>query len=872
VVFESPLMLPEDGSAVRLQFVLSVDGDGASFHLFSRPAADESGPWTRHSSGRAWSRAAAGAAPEPFDLEPARRRCEPVAEGDFYAELEDDHGFIYGPTFRSVRQLRWRPGEATARVELPAASNGANAQMWFHPGLLDSALQTAAQALKGSPTLLPSEIGRMVLYQPAPGAVWCHSLVTDGGPAADGSRVVDVVLCDEEGAVVAEVRDLLLRRLSRHGAGSLIHRLRWQESELEAAPAAAAAPGAPGWWLLLADGEGVAEALGGLFEARGETSVRVERDATLDPADPEGFKRLLGEAGADLDGPCRGVVDLWNLDLPAAGEADGSERTADELDADLAVGTTPLLWLLQALAEEDWNRMVDTPAAGTRDERPRLWCVTRGAQAVDPAEHVAVAQAPAWGLGRVALREHPELWGGLVDLDPAADAAAAAVALFDELDAAAREPGVAFREGRRYVLRLGPGGGAGGTVPALRPDASYLITGGLGDLGLAAARWLAEHGARRLVLAGRSGLPPRSTWAALDADDPVAARVAAVRAIEALGVDVHPVALDVADADALAAFLAGFEREGWPPVRGVVHAAGVLADRLLSRLTAADLETVWRPKVRASWNLHRAFRDPGLDFFVLYSSVASVLGTFGQGNYAAGNAFLDALAQERRASGLAGLSVNWGPWAEIGMAARTDPSSLQAQAGIQMLSPSEGADCLGRAMAAHEAQLLVARVEWGPWAESMGSEPARRLVERLVEPEPGSAGAPAAAADHDAVYAEEIRALADPAARRERVQARLVELCSAVTRIDAAQLDLRLPLPSLGFDSILTAEIRGQIRTHFGVEVPLAGMLLGANLARVADLVLAALDAAPAGDGVAAADAPAAVVAASTPAAQQLVH
>ena len=190
---------------------------------------------------------------------------------------------------------------------------------------------------------------------------------------------------------------------------------------------------------------------------------------------------------------------------------------------------------------------------------------------------------------------------------------------------------------------------------APRADATYLITGGHGGLGLAVARWLVEKGARHLVLLSRSG--------ASSAGEEVAADLAAK------GATVTTIQADVSNESDLARALSEI-RNTMPPLRGVIHAAGVLDDHLLLNLDAESFRRVLAPKVLGAWNLHTLTADLPLDFFVVFSSVASVLGSPGQANYAAANAFLDGLAHDRRSQGLPCLSINWGPWAEVGMAAR----------------------------------------------------------------------------------------------------------------------------------------------------------------------------------------------------------
>jgi len=174
---------------------------------------------------------------------------------------------------------------------------------------------------------------------------------------------------------------------------------------------------------------------------------------------------------------------------------------------------------------------------------------------------------------------------------------------------------------------------------------------------------MVEQGARRLILLGRTKLPPRSNWSSVETGSRVAHQIAAVRELEASGASVHLASVYVADEEQLSGYLDEFRSEGWSPIRGVVHAAGVIQDGLLVQLDAPQLNTVLRPKMMGAWLLHRLLKDAPLDFFVLFSSAGSLLGQAGQGNYAAANAFLDALAHHRKAQGQPAMSINWAPGA-----------------------------------------------------------------------------------------------------------------------------------------------------------------------------------------------------------------
>ena len=325
----------------------------------------------------------------------------------------------------------------------------------------------------------------------------------------------------------------------------------------------------------------------------------------------------------------------------------------------------------------DVLRRIQNRLADGSDSAARLAVVTCGAVAVRQGEAPDLAQAAVWGLVRSAQAEHPDRIV-LIDVDDqAADIARAAVV--------GGEPQVAVRAGRLFAPRLSRADAADGRFAldpdGLDPDGTVLITGGVGGLGGLIARHLAtEHGVRHLVLIGRRG-----------GDSPGAAGLAAE--LEACGAHVTIAACDVADREQLRAVLTVIPARH--PLTSVIHAAGVLDDCTVEQLTARQLETVLRPKVDGAWNLHLLTQDTDapLPSFVLFSSVAGVIGTAGQANYAAANAFLDALAQRRRAEGLAGISLAWGLWEQdTGLTRgldRTDRARLARQ-GLAPLPRERG--------------------------------------------------------------------------------------------------------------------------------------------------------------------------------------
>jgi len=374
-----------------------------------------------------------------------------------------------------------------------------------------------------------------------------------------------------------------------------------------------------------------------------------------------------------------------------------------------------------------------------------------------------------------------------------------------------------------------------------RSDGTYLITGGLGDLGLKVARWMVSQGARRLILLGRTQLPPRSKWSSLEAGSHLARQVAAIRELEESGASVHLVSADVADEKQMSAFVDQFRAEGWPPIRGVVHAAGVLQDGLLPQLDAAAMNKVLRPKMAGGWLLHRLLGEASLDFFVVFSSAGSLIGQPGQGNYAAANSFLDALAHHRKAQGFHALSINWGAWAELGFAETEGGKSLTrhlALLGIRSMPPPRALEVMERLLREDATQVVAIPVDWSKYHEfyPSGTEPA--LLSDLANEE-------AAGLSQGADSGEKRSAILDaaPADRPQLLQSYVTEQVARVLGLSPSQLDIQQPLTNLGLDSLMAVELKNRISADLGVNVPMVKFLQGFSVAQAATQLLEQLTA-----------------------------
>ncbi len=349
--------------------------------------------------------------------------------------------------------------------------------------------------------------------------------------------------------------------------------------------------------------------------------------------------------------------------------------------------------------------------------------------------------------------------------------------------------------------------------PPVRPDGTYLVTGGFGGLGLAVAAWLVAQGARHLVLMGRSG--PTS---------PAAKET--LETLKASGVHVGVAHGDVAREGDVARVLNGI-REHMPPLRGVIHAATVLDDGILLQQDRERFARVMAAKVNGAWALHTLTTDDPLDFFVLFSSGASVMGSPGQGNYVAANAFLDALAHHRRARGRPAVAINWGAWGEVGLAARADRETNLAGRGVMAMHPSEALRLFGRILRDRPVQVTAARVNWA----LVGRLHAPPLLQELIA---GAAASPPDAASDRPPSPREL-ILAAPAQRRgELLQELVVTELARVLRCAPSRIDVHQPLTRLGLDSLMAVEFRNRIEGGLAVRLPVAELLKGPTIVGLA--------------------------------------
>ena len=529
-----------------------------------------------------------------------------------------------------------------------------------------------------------------------------------------------------------------------------------------------------GRWLIVPDARGFALALSARLKQLGAQTVLADPTQAL-----EQFLR---------NGPYDHVVHLTALDC------DGLEgTTADSVAASQAELLSSALHTAQATF---------TVGSGAR-----LWFLTRGAQTVSANQGTLnVLQASLWGLARTIGLEHPEIWGGLIDLDPVEAAAESAARVVDAIVHGDTEDQMAFRSGERRVARLVRREPLTGSAITFRPDALYLITGGLGGLGPRVANWMTERGARRFLLVGRSGLPARSEWDQIPPNSPGGLKIAAVRHLEQLGAEVTVSATDICDARQVAALFTTFDpRE----LRGVLHLAAAVDASLVKDMTVQALVKVLAPKTKGTWLLHDLIKQP-LDFFVMFSSWASVLGARELAHYAAANQFMDALAHYRHGLGLPALSVNWAAWDEIRNAS-DEVRTEYAASGLISMRSDMALNALGRAMASGDPQVAIAAVDWKVLKGVYQARRHRPLLDLVTD---SSRVTPVSS--HPVATLMDRLNQATPGEWPELVTAAVQREASAVLRLGPDELALDQGLFELGMDSLMAVELKGNLEKLIG--------------------------------------------------------
>ena len=718
------------GRARDVQVVLQDRGLTLSTRLVDDDESAEEGGWLTNSC------AVAAADDDIEDLlrqvldeNAARGRCREPLPPNHVVDTLATLGVAAMGFDWEILDLRQGDGELLARVA--ANADGSEPAGWAP--LLDAATSAASTVFGGPPRLrMPARIERVAVHGRPPAVVLLQVR------RRPGTTTTDVVIAEESGSVMASLTGMAFEELENPAGSDLSrmlhhvtwHPVQWREHDRPTA-------------VMLVGGDSKT----GAFVTRDLAAAGVPYATCVDPTD-------IAATAAELD------RDAVVLVLP--GVHDSPQKSVD-------------------LVMRTLRHLLD------RGAKARMWVLTQRVH-----EGANVRHAPLWGLARVAATEHPEVWGGVLDVADGRLAVGALASLRDH-------PVVVMRDGTASVARLAHAGRGAGTPMQCSAGGTYLITGGTGVLGLRMAQRLADIGARRLVLLSRSGMPERAGWR--DAGESELVRT--VEALEERGVSVHVVAMDIG-APGAADVLRGALRH-LPPVRGVIHAAGMEAGALLVNTTDEDIATAMHPKVDGTLTLHEVFPPEQLDWLVLFSSCGYLAGFPGQGAYACANSFLDVMARHRRGLGDRTVSVAWTAWRGLGMGSTSGFVAAQLDAlGMGTIAADEAVRALDLAMRDGQPNVVVLPVL-----------PAAAAVPMLADVAP-------AETDASSVSESLLGSLVGDGAELdpERVAQHVVAAVAAQIGLPEDDVDTGLPLVEIGVDSIMTVGLLRQLEKQTGLSLP----------------------------------------------------
>ena len=698
-----------------------------------------------------------------------RNRCHQKIEIAQHYQDCLSKGVNYGESFRVIQELYRNQSEIVAKIQLSSHLLSQAVDYQLHPVLLDGCFHAMSALFPaGNSTYLPTNIDRLTFSGVKDTSIYCHGRFSHSN-LQNGILIADLTIFSESGQLISQIDGLTFQQArpetlfsQTNDLKDSLYEITWQATDLTGMDWTET-----GDWLIFADKKGVGQQLAEKLLQQGH------RCQLITEKNRQTWQYLLKK-------PYQGLIYLWGIDDDQALENNQNLAVTQER----ICGT--LLEIVQELGKIEVNYS------------PRLYIVTQSAQYIPSQPTViALAQSSLWGLGRTIALEHPELRCLCLDGDKFQDSHTLALEVFQSLQSSEEENQIVWRQGQSYVARLGR------FIPKsslknreIAENATYLITGGLGALGQQVANWLRKKGAKSLVLLSRRGITPET--------QPI------IDQWRQEGTNVEVFAADVSDFGQMRRAFEIIEQQ-LPPLKGIIHTAGVLEDASLSKQTWEKFERVFSPKILGAWNLHLLSQEVDLDWFISFSSMASVLGSSGQSNYASANAFLDSLAHYRQAQGLPALTINWGPWAEGGMAENLGEKAKKRliKQGFTPLDPQKCLHLLETLLTTSRIQVTVASLNWNSFFNSFENQKIPPLLRDFQ-----SFSAPKLTPDNN--FIDVLRTIPIEerfAALTAHVQGIVAEILAIPAR-EFTQVDQGFF--ELGMDSLMTVELRNRLAKDLG--------------------------------------------------------
>lgn len=778
----------------------------------------------RHLSGYIRCRPSGKIAPA-VDLEYERHNSFKMVDHKICYGLLEKYQYQYGPSFQAIDSLWLGSNQVLAKIQLPESCvDGTESSFHLHPSLLDACLQTLIfneiDRLGEDEQLvvrLPVAIDQINLNPNIPNEFWCLTRIVH----RDDEKIIgDLLLCDDQGEVVgsligfnAQAVDTVASGMNVTTIDSWLYHPQWLPAPLEESN-----PSYLPAYLIFADLGGSAQALANELRARGAAVCMVYSgytytakedlsEITLEPDNfdhlrqcLQTFQRNHGDNTAILH--AIGLDDSPNFDVVHG----------KELETLKEIRLHSLVFLAKAMIEEN--------------TKSKLWVLTRNAHTAETGDDLALnmMSASIAGICRVlSQNELSDNWGCHIDVAGATEAFLPS--LLTELGRAPDEQEISYRDGQRLATRLSQAEDLKPPFPVrLQANACYLVAGGFGAIGRLVCRWLIHKGARRLLLITRATFPNRDSWKLIDKDHRLYERICFINELESMGAEVILADVDVSHASELRHYFDHFQKQGYPPIRGVFFCSGVVKDTLIPSIERADFNAVYDTKTIGATVLHQVFANAPLDYFVLFSSIAGQVTTAGQTNYAAANTFLDALSHYRRAHGLPALSINWGPWA-IGMIKELGLGDhYKNQRGMPPILPEAGIKVLERILELPNPQLSVCDAHWNKVLEWYPQKPT--LFRELASEEDTDE-------QSDDFLSRYVQIPVDQ--RQSLVETEFKELIGHILRTDGSKIAATDSIVALGIDSIMGVELNNRILSHFGERLSVVKLLGNLNIGGLAE-------------------------------------
>lgn len=822
VQFKKALFLTHEKD---VEMNLTYNDKKGEFQIFSRGYEEET-PWDLNATGVVYP---ISTTTRKIEIEALKKRITDAVSKQACYQHFKTLGLEYGEQFQGIEQL-WRnqsENESFGRIQIKAELLKDINDYTIHPAVLDLCFQVMAAALpfEQTPTVyMPIEIGKGKVYHSLTKDMWIYAKISE---KSEGNLIGDIYLVNEQGEVILEINQCkaVSLRDANHSSSDQqrIYELQWKESKLKKEEKKVAI--GEEYWLIFADKGGVGYRIASLLEKVGEKVKLVhyslenaQSTTVIDAKDQDSYKKLLDTYN------CKRILHLWSLDL-----LDNEALDLNLLERAETLTTNSVLLLLRALSDSK-----------VTNKEGLIWLITRGAQQIVNNDLVNVSQSSIWGMARViGHQEFYHLFGGIIDID-IHDYDEDSKNILNEILYEDNEDQIAYRDGKRFVARLEKNLFSEShpkPFPVVfNPSVTYLITGGLGSLGIVTAKWMISKGARHFILMGRTQLPNRESWGEIDSNNPHYTKINSIIELERLGATIHVSSVDITNKEQLTEYMDKFYKMGLPEVKGVIHSAGTAKPQLMKDMGVEEFNSILRPKIWGAWNIHEYFNDKELEFLILYSSVASLVVSPGQSNYSAANAFLDALSYYRNSIGKRTISVNWGPWKEVGMATKLDLNTFFTDRGLYPMIPDEGLKCLEMILSQSKSQLAVLGADWDKIAKrNYPVEYTPLMISNLIDS--ASTTKTMDSKQTESILAK-IHSLEEDSDKLSAIQEYLLDTVSTVLRMSKKKLNLSQSLTSWGLDSMISIELKNFIERDLNVEMAVVDLLKGINILDLSEQIL----------------------------------